>query len=102
VRQLLTAAYPFLGVESNPGSGVLGFSQNCPGWLSQSRGHALECREPEIPLALLNETVLCPVHFDVIRKCLLRPILGLSALTDHLANALLQGRTATPHIATLK
>ena len=78
--------------RSNPSRflGTFCLSQNCPGWLPQPCGDALEGRNPQIPLALFDEPVLCPMHFNVICKRLLRPVLSLSVLTDDVSNTLLQ------------
>lgn len=70
-------------------SRVFGLPQNCPCGLPKPCSHALKGRNPQIPLALLDKSVLCAMHFNVIRKSLLRPVLGLSTLTDHLSNTLL-------------
>lgn len=69
---------------------ALGFFQDRPHGLFQSPCHPLEGGESDVTPALLHKPVRRPVHFDVIGKSLLSPLLSLTMAADHLSQTVLK------------
>ena len=76
---------------------ALSFSQDRPHRLSEPGSHALQGGEPQVPPALFDEPVLSPVHFNMVGKRLLAPVLCLPMAANDAADTLWQRRAGAFH-----
>lgn len=75
----------------------LGFAQQSPCGLAEPYRDTFQGGYLEVLPAAFNAPIVRAVHFDVIRKSLLRPLLLFAVLADHGGDAMLQGGACDFH-----